>query len=146
MKYPTMGFVFVIVVIAFYFFSIYGQDKIEYEVSVEQVKQMIAETDSLVLLDVRRVPEFDGSLGHIPGAILLPLAELESRMIELEGFKESEMIVICRGGDRSGGATRLLRENGFNAYNMNGGMLAWNDMLETTKIDSTGESNETISE
>ena len=60
-------------------------------------------------------------------------------------FKDTEMIVICRSGNRSSQATRILKENGFNAYNMQGGMLAWNKMLETAKSDSTGEIDETTS-
>lgn len=146
MKYPTIALVFVIVIIAFYFFSFIGQGNGEDEVSVEQVRQMITEKDSIILLDVRTVLEFDGSLGHIPGAILIPLAELESRMDELEVYKDAEVIVICRSGNRSGRATRILSDNGFKAYNMLGGMLAWNKILATTKNDSTGVRDETISE
>jgi len=146
LKYPTLVLVFIIVLIAFYFFSLSGQGKSENEVSVEQVKQMIAEADSLVLLDVRTVLEFNGSLGHIEGSILLPLAELDSRMNELEKYKDWELIVICTGGSRSGQATQILRDNEFEAFNMQGGMLAWNAMLETTKQDTTGGMNETNAE
>jgi rhodanese-related sulfurtransferase len=143
LKYPTVALIFVIIVIAFFFFSLNGQGNNDDEVSIEQVRQMISEKDSLVLVDVRRVAEFDGPLGHIPGAILIPLAELESRIDELEEYRETEMIVICRSGNRSGPATRLLRERGFKSYNMLGGMLAWNTMLETTKIESNGLMDET---
>jgi rhodanese-related sulfurtransferase len=137
---------FVIIITAFYFFSFKGQDKSENVVTVEQVNSKITEKDSIVLVDVRTVPEFDGSLGHIDGAILLPLAELEIRMTELEDLKDTEVIVICRSGNRSGQATRLLRENGFQAFNMQGGMRAWNKMLKTAISESTGEINETTSE
>jgi len=137
---------FVIIIIAFYFFSFKGQDESENVVTVEQVNSKITEKDSIFLVDVRTVPEFDGSLGHIDGAILLPLAELEVRMTELEDLKDTEMIVICRSGNRSGQATRLLRENGFQAFNMQGGMLAWDKMLKAAISDSTGEINETTSE
>lgn len=146
MKYKTIALLFVIIILAFYFFSFTGQDKSENVVTVEQVNSKIIEKDSIVLVDVRTVPEFHGSIGHIPGAILVPLAELEARISELEGFKETEMIVICLSGNRSGQATRILRENGFQALNMQGGMLAWNKMLKTAKIDSTGEIDEATSE
>jgi rhodanese-related sulfurtransferase len=145
LKYLKIALLFVIILLAFYLFSFAGQGKGEDVVTIEQVKSKITEKDSIVLVDVRTLPEFDGSLGHIPGAILVPLAELESRMTELEGFKDTEMIVICRSGNRSSQATRILRENGFNAYNMQGGMLAWNKMLETAKSDSTGEIDERTS-
>ena len=145
MKYQIIVLVLIIVLMAFSFCSSAGQDKKEDEVTVEQVKQKMVKKDPIILLDVRTVPEFDGDLGHIPGAILIPLAELESRMPEIERYKDSEMVVICRSGNRSGQATRFLREKGFNAYNMNGGMLAWNKLSETEKSDSTGENDETIS-
>jgi rhodanese-related sulfurtransferase len=145
MKYYIIVLVLIIVLMVFSFCSSAGQDKKEEAVTVEQVKQKIGEKDPIILLDVRTVPEFDGDLGHIPGALLIPLAELESRITELEGYKKSEMILICRSGNRSGQATRFLREKGFNAYNMKGGMLAWNRMLETVMSDSTGEKDETIS-
>ena len=146
MKYQINILVLITVIVAFSFCSSASQEKEEEEIMVEQVKQKIEEKNPVILLDVRTAPEFDGDLGHIPGALLIPLAELESRISELDGYKESEMILICRSGNRSGQATRFLREKGFNAYNMTGGMLAWNRMLETAKKDSTGENYETISE
>lgn len=146
MKYPTIALVFVIVVITFYFFSLNGQGEREDEISVEQVRQMIAKKDSVVLVDVRTVPEFDGSLGHIEGAILIPLAELNSRMNELEKYKDLNLIVICSSGIRSNRATQILRDYDFEAYNMQGGMLAWNEMLATTKKDTSGGIDETNTE
>ena len=131
MKYQTIVTVLVIVLLVFSFDTFAGQNEEKDVVTVQQVFKKITVKDSVVLLDVRTDAEFDGSLGHIPGAILVPLAELETRMSELQGFKESEIIVICRSGNRSGQATRFLKNKGFDAYNMSGGMLTWNKMLET---------------
>lgn len=146
LKYQTIVTVLVIVLMVFSFDTFAGQNEENDVITVQQVFKKITVKDSVVLLDVRTDAEFDGSLGHIPGAILVPLAELEMRMSEIEGFKKSEIIVICRSGGRSSHATRFLREKGFDAYNMSGGMLTWNKMLESMQLDLIGGNNETISE
>jgi rhodanese-related sulfurtransferase len=146
LKHQKILIILAIVLTTVCLFSFAAQDKSDDGVTVEQVKLKVMDKDSIILVDVRTVSEFTGSIGHIPGAILVPLSELESRMNELEGYKETEMIVICLSGYRSAKATRLLKDNGFNAFNMKGGMVAWNKMITTTKNDSIGEMNGTIAE
>ena len=84
--------------------------------------------NNTLLLDVRTLDEFDGPLGHIIGAVLIPIQEIEQRIDELNKHKEKEIIVICRSGNRSQTGTRILISHGFNAVNMLGGMKAWNDL------------------
>ena len=103
---------------------------------------MMTEKDTLVLLDVRTHKEYVGEEGHLPGSILIPLHELKSRVDELEKFRNNELIVICSSGSRSGVATRFLRKEGFEAFNMEGGMQAWNKFSAMPVIDSTSERNE----
>ena len=105
----------------------------ESEITVQQVKARIDSLDKILLLDVRTAGEYDGALGHIDSALLIPLDELEDRMAELEAHKNNDIIVICRSGNRSGIATKILRENGYQAKNMIGGMLAWNNLIESLK-------------
>ena len=97
-------------------------------IMVADVQKKISAKDSILLLDVRTATEFDGPLGHIAGAVLLPVQELEQRIDELNEHKEKEIIVICRSGNRSQTGTRILISHGFNAVNMMGGMKAWNDL------------------
>lgn len=90
-----------------------------------------AQVDSLrgngvLLLDVRTREEFDGSLGHLHGALLIPIQELDERLAELEPFRDDTVVVYCRSGNRSHHATALLRSKGFKAFNMTGGMVQWN--------------------
>jgi sulfur dioxygenase len=76
------------------------------------------------ILDVREPAEFDGPLGHIRGAILIPLGELAERAGELS--RERPIVTVCRAGSRSAQATVILREAGFtNIANLAGGMLRW---------------------
>lgn len=74
------------------------------------------------LLDVRQPGEYEK--GHIPGATLIPLPELNRRLGELP--REEPVIAYCAVGGRSGAAARLLMGQGFNeVYNLVGGMRAW---------------------
>lgn len=77
---------------------------------------------SYFILDVRTPEEFKE--GYIEGAILIPLAELESRLYEIP--KDKPIIVYCRSGRRSASAEDILVKNGFReVYNMKGGITAW---------------------
>jgi len=79
--------------------------------------------DALVV-DVREPDEFDGPLGRIPGARLVPLGELADRAEELKGDKP--VVAVCRAGGRSAQATVILRRAGFDKVaNLAGGMLRW---------------------
>ncbi len=73
------------------------------------------------ILDVRQPDEFRA--GHIAGAKLIPLHELDSRMKELP--QNREILCVCRSGARSSSAARQLNSAGYSALNLQGGMLAW---------------------
>lgn len=77
------------------------------------------------VVDVREPAEFHGPLGHVPGARLLPLAELGARMGELA--RDRPVVTVCRSGARSAQAALQLSKAGFGAVaNLAGGMLRWN--------------------
>ena len=97
-------------------------------IMVADVQKKISEKVNILLLDVRTATEFDGPLGHLAGAVLFPVQELEQRIDELNEHKEKEIIVICHSGNRSQTGTRILISYGFNAVNMLGGMKTWNDL------------------
>jgi rhodanese-related sulfurtransferase len=79
---------------------------------------------NLVILDVRTKSEYDS--GHIYGAILIPVADLPTRIGELLSHVNDPMIVYCGSGGRSTTACQILVSNGFtNVYNMTGGLNAW---------------------
>ena len=59
---------------------------------------------------------------HVPGAVNIPLQQLRARLAELP--RDREIHVICRSGQRAYYATRILLQNGFDARNISGGMLA----------------------
>jgi sulfur dioxygenase len=76
------------------------------------------------ILDVREADEFTGPLGHIKGAVLIPLGELASRVDEVR--RDQPVVAVCRAGGRSAQATAILQQAGFGEVaNLNGGMLRW---------------------
>jgi sulfur dioxygenase len=79
---------------------------------------------SAQILDVREEEEFTGPLGHIAGAVLIPLGQLADRVDELR--RDRPVVAVCRAGSRSAQATVILQQAGFNEIaNLNGGMLRW---------------------
>lgn len=74
-----------------------------------------------VVVDVRQSSEY--AAGHIPGAMLIPLAELPKRWRELAGH--ARVVVHCAGGYRSLVAASLLRSHGLLAEDLLGGYQAW---------------------
>lgn len=91
------------------------------QVSVKDAHEKLAANPAPYLLDVREAYEYQS--GHIKGAMLIPLGQLQKRMHELPAG--GEIIVVCQSGSRSGSATSFLRKSGLNALNLNGGMGAW---------------------
>ncbi len=76
------------------------------------------------IVDVRELSEFEGPLGYIPGARLVPLGELIERTEELS--RDEPIVTVCRAGGRSAQATRILKDAGFDKVaNLSGGMLRW---------------------
>ncbi len=98
-------------------------------ISVEELSTRIDTVKNIVILDVRTPSEFTGPLGHIDGALLIPVQNLSARVNELQEFKDQEIHVICRSGNRSARASKFLIGNGYHATNILGGMKAWNAHL-----------------
>lgn len=74
-------------------------------------------------IDVREPDEFNGPLGHLTGAELVPLGTLEAASTAWP--REQPLLLICRSGGRSGKAAQLLASRGFSQlFNLAGGMLA----------------------
>ena len=76
--------------------------------------------EGIQLVDVRTTGEF--AQGSIPGAVNIPVDELRTRLSEVN---RDRVIVTCQVGMRGHTATSLLRENGFNVSNLDGGYETW---------------------
>ena len=80
--------------------------------------------EGAVILDIRDNKEY--SAGHIAGAINMPYASVDSRIGELEGYKEKPLVLVCKMGQHSSSAGRKLKAQGFtDLRRLAGGMSEW---------------------
>lgn len=93
--------------------------------TVQDLRELMKDDSTLIILDVRTPAELVGSLGKIDKVINIPIQELNGRMSELEKYKDKQIAVICRSGNRSNTGTRILRDKGFKAKNVLGGMIEY---------------------
>ena len=83
--------------------------------------QTLLEGGDAVALDVREPYEWHH--GHIRDALHIPLGELGQRVHELPQGKR--IVAVCRSGNRSSTIVAPLRQLGFDALNLSGGLLSW---------------------
>jgi rhodanese-related sulfurtransferase len=88
-------------------------------VDVNQALELAAQ--GAFLLDVREANEWEA--GRSALAIHVPLGEVPDRLDDLP--KDRMIVCLCRSGGRSARATAFLMEQGFQAVNLEGGMMAW---------------------
>ncbi|WP_210513732.1 rhodanese-like domain-containing protein [Hymenobacter terricola] len=93
------------------------------EISPEELHRRLQAGDDLLLVDVREPEEFDYC--HLPGSLLVPLAEVPRRAPEIRA--EGPVVLICHHGVRSAQALGYLRHRlgRTNVLNLRGGVAAW---------------------
>jgi rhodanese-related sulfurtransferase len=93
-------------------------DKVEPEVLLK------LDQAAYTLIDVRTPKEYQQ--GHIPGAINIPLSDIQSDASTLGLPKETNVVLYCRSGYRAGKAAKVLRREGFKQLqHLDGDMLGW---------------------
>lgn len=96
-------------------------------------KEVAKILNRVCLIDVRQPEEFNGELGHIPGARLVVLDTIADHLDEIP--KDKVVVFVCRSGGRSARAAAFaLTQNYKDVYNLKGGMLLWNDLHLPTEI------------
>ncbi len=94
------------------------------QISVTELKELIASKPDLQVVDVRRAGEYES--GHAPRAATAPLSNLNERLPSLKLDPSRLTAVICAGGYRSSAATSIMQPQGFtNLLNVTGGTSAW---------------------
>src|SRR3954452_8914277 len=91
--------------------------------------------DGVTVLDVREPVEWHH--GRIDAALHIPLTQLPDRASELP--VDRQLLVVCKVGGRSAQATAFLREKGFDAVNLAGGMIDWAEAGRPMVGDSGGD-------
>lgn len=67
--------------------------------------------ENYLVIDVRGPEQYNE--GHVKHAINMPLDTLESRLSEIESFKDKDIVTVCNTGKKSGEAQKILQDNGF---------------------------------
>ncbi len=95
-------------------------------ITPQELKNKMEQGEEVVLIDVREPYEHDE---FNIGGELIPIGSLTSAIPTLEHEKNAPIVVYCRSGNRSMMGQHLLKVAGFsNVLNLDGGMLAWQEM------------------
>mgnify|MGYP003307993453 FL=1 len=93
------------------------------QITQEEAKKIMDTANGYILLDTRTQEEYDQS--HIPGALLIPHAEIADRAEEELPDKDQVILVYCRSGNRSKQASEVLAELGYTNVKEFGGIHTW---------------------
>ena len=92
-------------------------------VSPQQATQLINTEDAKVV-DVRPKEEF--RKGHLPNAINIPSKDMQRRIGELDAYKETPIILVCKTGTSAGASGAMLAKAGFKRlHKLRGGIMEW---------------------
>lgn len=91
------------------------------EISTTDMKRLLFGHERVQIVDVREVDEYRN--GHIEGSTLIPLNILPYRVDSLN--REEPVVLVCRSGNRSAEACQILRQHGFDAVSLRGGLINW---------------------
>lgn len=100
-----------------------GEKAMYQQITPQDAKKVMDSGEEHILLDVREQDEYDD--GHIPGAMLIPYTEIESKAESLLPDKDKQILVYCRSGRRSKIASMSLAEMGYTNVKEFGGILDW---------------------
>ncbi|EKV31573.1 rhodanese-like protein [Caenispirillum salinarum AK4] len=96
-----------------------------------EVKKRLDSGEDALVIDVREPHEFNDALGHVPGALNLPISQLTSRAKslseDLKAYADTPVYLACKSSNRAASAARTLKGAGLrNVQVVAGGMMKWN--------------------
>jgi rhodanese-related sulfurtransferase len=91
-------------------------------ITVAELAERVRDDGRIRLIDVRSPGEY--AAGHVPGAINIPLEQVESR---LDDLGQGPIAVLCQSGRRAGVACNLLDPHGHDLLLVRGGTKAWSE-------------------
>ena len=98
------------------------------EITPTELKQRLDNGEDLQIIDVREAPEV--AIGRLPNSVHIPLAQVLSRMDEIDPNRET--VVHCKMGGRSARAIDALQRSGFKGklMNLTGGIIGWSNDVD----------------
>src|SRR5256885_6673312 len=98
------------------------------EITSTELKQRLDKGDDIQIVDVRE--DHEVAIGRIPNSIHIPLAQILTRMDEIDSNRET--VVHCKMGGRSARAIDALQRSGFQGrlINLKGGITAWSNEVD----------------
>lgn len=94
------------------------------DISQTELMRRIGTNHAHLILDVRTPEEYRE--GHLPGAINIPFDRLDSRLAEIDSYKNKDVVLYCGSGGRVIVAVLILRSAGFNKLlHLDGDMDGW---------------------
>lgn len=100
-------------------------------ISMDEAKTLMEKEEGYILLDVRTKGEYES--GYIPGAINIPLSDIDEKIISFLPDKSQMIFVYCRSGNRSREASDKLSKLGYTNILEIGGINAWKGEIVKNK-------------
>ena len=100
-------------------------------ISMDEAKTLKEKEEGYILLDVRTKGEYES--GYIPGAINIPLSDIDEKIISFLPDKSQMILVYCRSGNRSREASDKLSKLGYSNVLEIGGINAWKGEIVKNK-------------
>ena len=91
--------------------------------STQEAKALIDSDKNLIIIDVRSKDEYKKD--YIDGAINIPFDELKDSFVQMKKFQGHKILIYSERGKVSVDSARLLSKEGFNLFNLNGGVVFW---------------------
>lgn len=98
---------------------------------MDEAKTLMEKKEGYILLDVRTKGEYES--GYIPGAINIPLSDIDEKIISFLPDKSQMILVYCRSGNRSREASDKLSKLGYSNVLEIGGINAWKGEIVKNK-------------
>ena len=100
-------------------------------ISMDEAKTLMEKEEGYILLDVRTKGEYES--GYIPGAINIPLSNIDEKIISFLPDNSQMILVYCRSGNRSREASDKLSKLGYTNILEIGGINAWKGEIVKNK-------------
>ena len=115
------------------------------EITVDDLFERVNSDRPPLLIDIRDAADFNGvgysKYGHIPDARSIDILELESKLEDLQSFKDKEIVTMCPGGGLSLVAVEILEKAGFtDVKSLKGGTDLWHKNGYPTTMSKVDES------